>query len=131
MNTRSPGPYIIANPNSVAARNWYEVEREYAQAMTTCYGSAPKNNPKKYITLKEVAQRIGVKQETVESNASVRPRWFPFNPVPGGGEGAVQFVRYYDRAEVDPWITRYNERKAEHAARARGREAGRGDSVQP
>jgi hypothetical protein len=131
MNTRSPGPWIIANPDSDAARNWYEAEREYEQAMERCYGSAPKNRPERYITLREVAQRIGIKQESMETNATNRPRYFPFQPVPGRGSRNGPMVRYYDRAEVDIWIARYNERKAQHAARSRGREAGWGDSAQP
>ena len=131
MNTRSPGLHIIEKPNSIAARNWYEVEREYAQAMTTCYGSAPQNNPDRYITLKEIAQRIGIKQESMETNATNRPQWFPFNPVPGMNPESGTMIRYYERAEVDAWIARYNERKAQHADRARRREAGWGDSAQP
>jgi hypothetical protein len=77
----------------------------------------PERNPE-LISLVEVADRIGIKRNSMACNAGKRPMWFPFDPVmiSRSGESGSR-TRYYQRRGVERWITQYLKRKTRGQAR--------------
>ena len=131
MQTPATPPFMRDNPDSLAARMWEEYVDLRTDAMEKVHQSIPRNSPRDYITLEEIASKIGVKVETMETNTANPDRWawFPFNPVVMGRSrnGSGNITKYYERGKVEIWIAKYNERKSIHAARLRRQDAGRGN----
>lgn len=72
-----------------------------AAVRSRCWGS-PERNPY-LISLTEIARRIGVKRQTMTTNACTRPDWFPFSPVTiGRSPISGGPTRYYRRSQVEP-----------------------------
>lgn len=93
---------------------------ESKRATRLAFWGAPERNPY-LISINEVADRIGIKRESMSTNASKRPLWFPFDVVTiGRAPGTGLPLRYYRRSEVGRWITQYISRR-ERAERARNR----------
>lgn len=94
---------------------------ESKRAIRDVFWGTPERNPS-LISLNEVADRIGIKRESMSTNASKRPLWFPFDVVTiGRAPGTGVPLRYYRRSEVERWITQYIRRR-ERAERAANRE---------
>lgn len=103
--------YVKENPDSLAAQLWHEADQASNKAIDTLILSAPKNNPGQYIDLHEIADRIGVKYESMKGNHH-RKQWFPFEPVmQTTGAGGGLHGKFYDRHNVLVWINDYNRKK--------------------
>ena len=80
---------------------------DWIASVKATYWGVPARNPY-LIPLTEIAETIGIKRESMSSNVSARPEWFPFVAVtigraPKGG----QPTQYYRRSDVEPWINQY------------------------
>lgn len=115
-------PFMRDNPDSLAARMWRETVEMREEAYEKVHQSAPRNNPGEYITLEEIAQRIGYRFNSMQVN-SRRTSWFPFTPVVKARGNGEMITYYYSRAPVELWIGKYLDKKRareRYAARPRG-----------
>lgn len=84
----------------------------WKRAIRAEFWGAPERNPY-LISINEVAERIGIKRESMSTSASNRPMWFPFDVVTIGRAPDTGLpLRYYQRSGVERWIAQYCRRQA-------------------
>ena len=66
--------------------------------------TTPERNPY-LMSINDIAHRIGIKPDSMQSNATARPEWFPLAPVTLARSGPTGMItRYYRRSEAERWI---------------------------